>query len=111
MKELLNHFEYVKLLSYVYLMIIIITYVVHRFVRMEEWIKYIPGFILIIIGVYGFIRLITDDFWTKGVKNLMIILIGTSGGILGLLFGLVLGIYNKREKDKINENERNQLTN
>lgn len=107
MSEILNHLEYIKLLMYIYITVIIVTYIIHRFFGREKWAKYGPGFLLIVVGVYGFIKLLTDNFWVKGVKNMMIILIGSSGGILGLLFGLLLGVYNEQKKDKIRVREEN----
>lgn len=100
MSELLNHLEYAKLLSFIYLSIVIITYIVYRFGKFDKWVRYMPGLLSILIGIYGLFRLIIDDFWTKGVGNMLIILIGISAGTVGLLFALILGILNKPKRSK-----------
>lgn len=101
MKELLDYLEYAKLLGYASLAIIVITYIVHVISREYRWPKYIPGLIMLGIGIYSLFTLGNDATWLKGgVTNIVITLTSMGSGIIGLFFGLILGIYNKPVKKK-----------
>lgn len=100
MNELLDHLEYAKLLGYVSLGIMVITYIAHAIFREHRWPKYIPGLIVIVIGMYSLWTLGSDSSWIKGISNMVTILIGMGSGVMGLFFGLILGVYNKPKKIK-----------
>ncbi len=101
MEEFLGHLEYAQLLGYASLAAIIITYITHRlFRRTNRAIKYLPGLLLIIIGVYNLYIVGNDLTRTAGISNLVLFILGVGSGFTGLLFGLILGVYNKEKKKK-----------
>lgn len=101
MGEFLEHLEYAKLLGYTSLASIIITYITHRlFMKHNRGIKYLPGIFLICIGLYNLYIVGNDLTRTAGISNLVLFLIGVGSGFIGLLFGLILGVYNKERKEK-----------
>ncbi len=101
MDEFLEHLDYAKLLAYISLAVIIITYITHRiFRKTNRAIKYLPGLFLIIIGLYNLYTVGNDITRTAGISNLVLFLIGVGSGFVGLLFGLILGVYNKEKRPK-----------
>lgn len=101
MGEFLEHLEYAKLLGYVSLASIIITYITHRIFRnINRAIKYLPGIFLIIFGLYNLYTVGNDLTRTAGISNLVFFMLGVGAGFIGLLFGLILGVYNKEKKVK-----------
>ncbi len=101
MDEFLDHLEYAKLFGYISLASIIITYITHRiFRKTNRGIKYLPGILLISIGVYNLYTVGNDLTRSAGISNLVLFMIGVGTGLIGLLFGLILGIYNKEKKLK-----------
>ena len=101
MGEFLEHLEYTKLFGYVSLASIIITYITHRmFLETNRGIKYLPGILIIGIGVYNLYTVGNDLTRAAGISNLVLFVIGVGTGFIGLLFGLILGIYNKEKKSK-----------
>lgn len=101
MGEFLEHLEYAKLFGYISLASIIITYITHRiFRKTNRGIKYLPGIFLIGIGLYNLYTVGSNLTRTAGISNLVLFMIGVGTGFIGLLFGLILGIYNKEKKVK-----------
>lgn len=100
MDELTNHLNYIGLLLFIYTSIVIITYIVYKFVKSSRWIKYLPGLFSCLIGIYGLFRLFIDDFWTKGMDNILITTTGISAGLISLLFISILKIYNSGKTKK-----------
>lgn len=101
MGEFLEHLEYAKLLGYISLASIIITYITHRiFRKTNRGIKYLPGLFFICIGLYNLYTVGNDLTRTAGISNLVLFIIGIGAGFIGLLFGLILGVYNKEKKVK-----------
>lgn len=110
MVEFLEHLEYAKLLGYVSLASIIITYITHRIFRdINKAIKYLPGIFLVIIGLYNIYTVGNDLTRTEGISNLVLFMLGVGAGFIGLLFGLILGVYNKdkkvKKKKRLNQSE------
>ena len=101
MEEFLEHLEYAQLLGYTSLIVIIITYITHRiFKRSNRAIKYLPGMFFIVIGLYNLYTVGNDLTRSAGISNLVLFIIGVGSGFIGLLFGLILGVYNKDKKKK-----------
>lgn len=101
MGEFLEHLEYTKLLGYISLASVIITYITHRiFRKTNRGIKYLPGMLFIGIGLYNLYTVGNNLTRTAGISNLLLFIIGVGAGFIGLLFGLILGVYNKEKKVK-----------
>lgn len=101
MDELLDYLDYAKLLAYVSSVAIIITYISHRiFRRTNRAIKYLPGILLIIIGSYNLYTVGNDLTRSAGISYLVLFILGVGSGFIALLFGLILGVYNKEKKKK-----------
>lgn len=108
MGEFLDHLEYAKLLGYVSLGIMVITYIVHVIFREHRWAKYIPSTIVIGVGVYSLLSLGNSSSWIKGISDMVSILISMVGGIMGLFFALIIGVYNKPQKMKKTKDDKEE---
>lgn len=100
MGELLVHLEYSKILFYIILATIILTYTIHFFFKVYRYPKYLPGLALVSIG---FFNLLTTEYGkTKlvGIDNIFMAIVAFTSGIVGLFFALILGVYNKEKKVK-----------
>lgn len=100
MDEFIEHLEYSKVLFYIVTGTIILTYVIHFFFKEYRYPKYMPGLLLIIIG--GF-TLFTTEYGGSGIisiDNIFMGIVAFGSGIVGLFFGLILGVYNKEKKKK-----------
>lgn len=96
MKEFLEYFEYARSYIFICLGIIALTFIIHFLFRKYKVAKYMPGLILIPIGLFGLLRLVSAGDLLDGIGSLMIFIIGIGGGIVGLLTGLIIGIYTKK---------------
>lgn len=115
MKELLNslkleemsaYMEYGKTLLFIFLGAILITYLAHRLFTSQRWVKYIPGFVLLLYGLFSLtkINVLTNDIFDD--NSVMGFITGMAVGFSTLLFGLILGIYNKPKKIKKPNNNK-----
>lgn len=102
MKDLLNHLEYTKLFLIITVGMIALTYLVHIMFRKKRIVKYLPGLISIIIGIYGFLTIDAKVIFLDDINNMTIFAIGISVGFIGILVGLIIGIFNK---DKYKNNK------
>lgn len=120
MKELLNllkleemytYMAYGKTLLFIFLGAILITYLVHKLCTVQKWAKYIPGLALLVYGLFKLskINVLTNDFLDD--YSLIGFIIGIAGGFSTLLFGLILGIYNKPKKIKKTKDKKNNTGN
>lgn len=100
MSEFLEYFEYARAYIFISLGIIALTFIIHFLFKKYKIAKYVPGLILIPIGLFGVIRLFSASNLLDGVTSLMIFIIGIGGGLVGLLTGLIIGIYTKEVKLK-----------
>lgn len=100
MDEFLLHLEYVKLIGYVAIFSIVITFITYLIFKKYRLVKYIPGTILITFGLYSIYTIKGDLISPEGLNKIIFFLIGFGGGIISLLTGLILGVYNKEKKVK-----------
>lgn len=106
MAELMEYLDYTKIFLLISLAGIVLTYIFHLLFRgFTSLAKYIPGFIMAGFGLYSLFSININEINTNGINNLLLFVIGVGGGILGLLFGLILGIYNKEKKVKPSKEE------
>lgn len=100
LKELTVHLEYGKILIYISLAGIVFTYIMHLLFRKYGLVKYIPGLLLVSFGLYSLFNIDTSIVNVEGVNDLLMFVLGVGSGTIALLFGLILGIYNKEKKPK-----------
>lgn len=100
LNEMLDYMGYGKSLVFIFLGAMVVTYLFHRFFKGQRWVKYVPGLAMLIFGLYSLTRIdiassnfIQDDSITSFVT-------GVAGGLATLLFGLILGVFNKPKKVK-----------
>ena len=105
MEEFLTHLDNGKALIYVSLAAVVITLITHFIFKGIKFIKYIPGLIFIMVGFYSLYQMNGDFTSSDSISNLTLFLICFVGGSIGLLVGLIIGIYKKprRLKDKVSE--------
>lgn len=103
MEEFLLHLEYVKLIGYVAVFSIVITFITYLIFKKYRLVKYIPGTIFLALGLYSIYTINSDLSSPEGLNKIVVFLIGFGGGIVSLLTGLILGVYNKEKKVKKNK--------
>ncbi|MDR7870763.1 MAG: hypothetical protein RIN55_07900 [Tissierellaceae bacterium] len=100
LKEVFDYMGYGKTLALIFLSAVIVTYILHRFLKEQRWAKYIPGIVMLVYGLYSLtsIDISSNNFFED--NSLIGFVIGVAGGLATLLFGLILGVYNKPKKVK-----------
>ena len=100
LEEVLDYMGYGKLLIYAFIGGLVLTFLLYLFVREQRWIKYVPGLLMLIYGLFSLNRidLSVNNFLED--NSLIGFIIGMAGGFATLLFGLILGVYNKPRKKK-----------
>ena len=100
LEEIIGYMEYVKLLTWVFLGAIVVTYLFHRLIKGQRWIKYMPGLALLIYGLFSLTQIdISSNNFLEG-NSLVGFITGIAGGLATLLFALILGVFNKPKKVK-----------
>lgn len=95
MEELIVHLEFAKILVAFALGVIVITSITYLIFRKSRIIKYIPGLILILIGIYNLYYIGGHSTTLEGVNRLLIVVTMLITGLIGLLTGLIIGIFTK----------------
>lgn len=109
LKEMLGYMGYGKILAYISLGAMIVTYIIHKIFKLKRWVKYIPGLLMIIFSLYNLTQLdISANNFLKD-NSLIYLVLGLTGGMSTLLFALILGVFNKPKKVK--EARRKDLSN
>lgn len=98
-RELIQgHNEYLTMILFAVLAMMVVVFAVHFFTERIRFPKYLPGLIVLIVGIVMFIGLIpklTDKAYLDNIV-MACLLIGL--GIIGLCFGLILGVIFKVKK-------------
>lgn len=97
-EEIFGYMEYGKLLALVFFGAIVVTYLFHRLFKGQRWIKYMPGFALLIFGLYSLTQIDMSSNSFLEDNSLVGFVTGIAGGLATLLFGLILGVFNKPKK-------------
>ena len=110
-RSVLGYMGYGKMLIYAFIGAIVLTFILYLFVKEQRWVKYIPGILMLIYGLFNLNRidLSANDFLED--NSLIGFIIGIAGGLATLLFGLILGVYNKpkkKKKKRVRENTNNK---
>ncbi|MBC8589555.1 hypothetical protein [Wansuia hejianensis] len=100
LKELLGYMEYAKMFIYISIGTIILTSIIYFLMKDFKLAKYIPGIILIGIGLISFFTLDTNIVISKSPERIMLIFIGLGCGLIGILSGWIIDIFNKSDKTK-----------
>lgn len=109
LEEMFSYIEYGKLLVFVFLGAIVVTYIFHRFFRGQRWVKYMPGLGLLIFGLYSLTQVdISSSTFLKD-DSLLGFITGIAGGLATLLFGLILGVFNKAKKVKKPKKKKEEI--
>lgn len=98
MEELLNYTGYGKSLAFIFLGAIVVTYIFHRLFRQQRWAKYMPSLGMLIFGLYNLTEIDISSNTFLQDNSLMGFVTGIAGGLATLLFGLILGVFNKPKK-------------
>ncbi|NLD18244.1 MAG: hypothetical protein GX666_11790 [Tissierellia bacterium] len=104
-KELIQtHDDYLRMILFATLAMLIITFAVNYFTERIRFPKYLPGLISLIIGVIMLAGLIPNLYLKEYLGNVVISMVAIGVGIVGLAFGMILGVLFKRpakyEKDE-----------
>lgn len=106
LEEIFGYMEYGKLLAIVFFGAIVVTYIFHRLIKGQQWIKYIPGLALLIFGLYSLNQIDMSSNSFLEDNSLVGFVTGIAGGLATLLFGLILGVFNKPKKIKRKRSKR-----
>lgn len=108
-KELIQtHDEYLMLILFGVLAMMIITFAVHHFTERIRFPKYLPGLISFIVGLLMLAGIIPHIYDKSYLGNLVISMVAIGAGVIGLAFGLILGVMIKtknKNKNKVTEIE------
>lgn len=98
LREMLSYMGYGKSLTYISIAAMVVTYICHKIFKKQRWVKYLPGFIMVVFGLYSLTKV--DVSVTNFLKDnsLTSFITGIAGGLSTLLFGLILGVFNKQKK-------------
>ena len=109
LEEIFGYMEYGKLLAIVFIGAIVVTYIFHKLIKGQRWVKYTPGLLLLIFGLYSLNKIDMSSNSFLEDNSLVGFITGIAGGFATMLFGLILGVFNKpkklRKKRNIKENE------
>lgn len=100
LEEIFGYMEYGKLLAFVFLAAIVVTYIFHRFFKGQGWVKYMPGLALLLFGLFSLTQIDISSSVFLEDNSLLGFITGVAGGLATLLFGLILGVFNKPKKVK-----------
>ena len=100
MEELLNYMGYGKTLVFIFLGTIVVTYIFHRLFREQRWVKYVPGLGMLLFGLFNLTRIDISSNTFLRDNSIVGFITGMAGGLATLLFGLILGVFNKPKKAK-----------
>ncbi len=96
-KELIQtHDEYLRMILFATLAMLIITFAVNYFTERIRFPKYLPGLISLIVGIVMLVGLIPNIYMKEYLGNLVISMTAIGVGVVGLAFGMILGVLFKR---------------
>lgn len=100
LNEILDYMGYGKSLVFIFLGAMVVTYIFHRFFKEQRWVKYMPGLAMLIFGLYSLTRIDISSSNFIHDNSITSFVTGMAGGLATLLFGLILGVFNKPKKVK-----------
>lgn len=96
-KELIQtHDEYLRMILFATLAMLIITFAVNYFTKRLRFPKYLPGLISLIVGILMLVGLLPNLYLKEYLGNLVISMVAIGVGVVGLAFGMILGVLFKR---------------
>lgn len=108
-KLIQTHNEYLKMILFAVFAIMLIVFAVHYFTEKLRFPKYLPGLVVLVVGIIMLVGLIPNLVVKEYLGNIVIACITIGVGVIGLCFGLILGVIFKSkktyEKDKIEYDE------
>jgi hypothetical protein len=107
MEELIRYLDNTKALVYVSIASVGLTFITHFIFKKYRFVKYIPGIGIIGFGLYSLYQVMNLLTESKSIENLLLFLLCVVGGFVGLLFALIIGIYNKPKRKKKSKKEDN----
>lgn len=92
--------------------LVVVSYLIYRFIEKEGIVKFIPSIIVLITGFLILIFGIKDFLTHDGLKKIQLSIIAIGTGLIGLLFSWMLNINNKdksiNNRDVSNKNISNK---
>ncbi len=105
LEEMFAYMDYGKTLVFIFAGAMVITLICHMVFKGQRWVKYIPGLAMLIYGLFSLTRIDLSSNHFLEDNSLLGFIIGVAGGLATLLFGLILGVYNKPKKVKKKKNK------
>jgi fucose permease len=101
MRELIKYMDNTKTLIYVSFASIAITFITNIIFRRYRFAKYLPGIFFVGFGLFSLFQVSNTLTSSQSISSILLFIICVVGGFIGLLFALIIGIYNKpRHKRK-----------
>lgn len=98
-KELIQtHDEYLQMILFAVLAMFVVTFVVHFFTERIRFPKYLPGLISLVVGMVMLARLVPYLYLKEYLGDLVIAMVAIGTGVIGLAFGMILGVLFKHPK-------------
>lgn len=109
-EELTPHMNNTKTLVYVSLAAIALTLIMHLIFSKYRFVKYIPGLMFMLVGLYTFYQVIDKLTYGESLSSILLFIILFIGGVIGVFFALIIGIYTKPKKFKKTKKKDNTPT-
>lgn len=100
-----THDEYLQMILFATLAMLVITFAVNYFTERIRFPKYLPGLASLIVGIVMLIGLIPNIYLKEYLGNLVISMTAIGVGVVGLAFGMILGVLFKRPHKRKREAE------
>lgn len=99
-RELIQtHDEYLRIILFATLAMLVVTFVVNYFTERLRFPKYLPGLISLVIGMVMLVGLMPKLYMKEYLGNLVMSMIAIGVGVIGLCFGMIIGVLFKRPTD------------
>lgn len=100
MEEIIGYLQSGKIIIFISLICILLTFLFSKFFKGNRYIKYLPGSLFIGVGIFNFISGLISLADPESLNNFSLFVVLTVAGLVGLLSGVIIGVYNKPVKRK-----------
>ena len=105
-KELIvTHDEYLKIILFSAIAMLVITFIVHYFTERIRFPKYLPGVVSLVIGMLLLVSLLNHIYYKEYLGRVVVAMILIGNGVISLCFAMILGVFFKVEYEDESDDE------